>query len=275
MKGVQFALLAVSTVIYFCVIFYLSFLMCTGVHKYSTLHAVRCCASADGAMLEAACLVFGWVTLVLYPPLACFRALRVVRVMTLVSLSDSTRTGRLVRFAGLKRWAYLLVQHFRAVSTELHPSTSKGGLVILGFYFLNAYMFACVFYQFTSEWTTATYAPSYWVGNQLPCDTLTHCYFTLLRLAFYDGDGFDFITNLKNAGYPALTALAIVFMISNAIVLFNGLIAIFGGAFSQPDEQGSVDVVADRPMLLHRLQVGVERLKLDHEEAAAAVTPNP
>jgi len=58
-----------------------------------------------------------------------------------------------------------------------------------------------------------------------------------MRLALFDGNGFDFLTNLSNSNSSALAALAFLFMCLAGIVIFNGLIGIFGGAFGSVEEQ--------------------------------------
>lgn len=62
------------------------------------------------------------------------------------------------------------------------------------------------------------------------CDTLSHCYLTLFRLAMYDGVGFDFLQYTADKD-PGLGVLLFLYIIITAVILCNGLIGIFGSCF--------------------------------------------
>eukprot|EP01040_Poterioochromonas_malhamensis_P026958 gene26958-34024_t len=53
----------------------------------------------------------------------------------------------------------------------------------------------------------------------------------MIRLSFYDGNGFDFMQTLALEGYSGYTFLIFIYMLLSAVVILNGLIGIFGGAF--------------------------------------------
>lgn len=54
------------------------------------------------------------------------------------------------------------------------------------------------------------------------------------------GNGFDFLEALVSNGYWGLSILAILYVIFSAIILLNGLIGIFGYAFSTEDDSTNV-----------------------------------
>jgi len=85
-------------------------------------------------------------------------------------------------------------------------------------------------------------------------------------MCFYDGNGFDFMTNLANSPNPALFALALLYMCLGGILLFNGLIGIYGGAFvvkAEEEEEKKVvvaaDVRGDLDKIKERLEAVVKR----------------
>jgi len=187
---------------------------------------------------ELVCLVYGWVLLGAYPILAPFRYLRILRVAwdyEFYFCNPDSYTHAI---------AAKVVFYMESVARELGSATAtKGGLIVLGMFFFLTYMFATIFFAETTRWQNWAgnpgVNPPWWVpgSNAIPCDTLTHCYITLMRLCFYDGNGFDFMTNMANSPDPALFALMLLYMCLGGILLFNGLIGIYGGAFVIVEEK--------------------------------------
>jgi len=103
-------------------------------------------------------------------------------------------------------------------------------------FFYTIYIFGVLFFvEFQQPWAVGiqTGTPSL----NYVCDSIRHCYITLMRLSFFDGNGFDFLTSLSNSGQSGLAFLAIVYMIMTATIFLNGLIGIFGDAFSGEEEE--------------------------------------
>ena len=67
---------------------------------------------------------------------------------------------------------------------------------MLGLFFYVTYIFAVVMWQTTGSIVTTPEGDS--------CETLKSCFMTLLRLAFYDGTGFDYLQGVINVGYGEL-----------------------------------------------------------------------
>lgn len=112
----------------------------------------------------------------------------------------------------------------------------KAAVVLASFFFVT-YIVAVVC------WSLAGTLPD---PDPLPqCSHLITCFFTLLRLCLYDGDGFDFLAEVMDRGAWALAVLLVVFMCFNTMILLNGLTGIFGKAFStgldKEEEGGSTE----------------------------------
>jgi len=188
---------------------------------------------------EFVCLVYGWVLLGSYPVMAPLRYIRILRIFWDFEFYFCEPGSS---FYGI---ATQIVHYLESVAQELGSAkATKGGLIVLAMFFYLTYMFATVFLVATADWQNWEGIPGsnppWWVpgSNAIPCDTLVHCYITLLRMSFYDGNVFDFMTNMANSPYPALFALALLYMCLGGVLLFNGLIGIYGGAFAAKEEDG-------------------------------------
>jgi len=78
-------------------------------------------------------------------------------------------------------------------------------------------------------------------GTLSECDSLQHCFLIMMRLTFWDGSGFDFLKSVMDYGDQGLVTLLILYMCISAMVLLNGLIGIFGDAFSGATEDDDDD----------------------------------
>jgi hypothetical protein len=207
-------------------------------------------------ILELVFLVWGWATIFTNLGLAslrCFRIIRFVWYFHLFVLPDENPNS----------WvdpAYLVVLtkvYLEKIAGEFATKRSKGGVVVLALYFFSIYLFAVVFsidkgYLVTPEGQT--------------CDTIKDCFFTLLRLSFYDGQGFDYMATLASDGQPGsdgYTVLLMLFTIGTGILLLNGLIGIFGSAFTtDSDGDGEDDVKTQLKVLLSEVRAIKTKLNM-------------
>lgn len=144
----------------------------------------------------------------------------------------------------LRRLIFNVAIYLEAVAKEFFSaSKTRGGLVLLGLLGFITYLFGVVYWNETSTWSSGDSSPSWWVpnSNPAPCGTLNGCILIFLRFAFYDGNGFDFMTNMKNSGVMGISELAMLYMLVCGIIIFNGLIQVFGGAFSHAGSDSDSD----------------------------------
>jgi len=83
-------------------------------------------------------------------------------------------------------------------------------------------------------------------GTLSECDTLTHCFLIMLRLSFFDGDGFDYVKSIMDYGNGSWAFLLILYMCFSSLVLLNGLIGIFGSAFSEATLEDEAEEAAKK-----------------------------
>jgi len=69
-------------------------------------------------------------------------------------------------------------------------------------------------------------------GDYSGCTTASQCTYTLLRLTFFDGDGFDFAYYLAQ-NYRFLFGVSLLFVCITSFGIMNGLVGIFGRLFNQ------------------------------------------
>jgi len=204
----------------------------------------------DGEVfLELGFLIIGWCCLFVAPGLAAIRCFRVFRLMWYFELfpftepEDYDPSEHLFSF---RKASQLCLLYMERLGTEIVTSKSRGATVVLAMFFYCTYVLAVVFWNEAGHLVTPE-------GET--CVTLVACFITLMRLAFYDGTGFDYLTAVIDAGYGGYGALLIFYMIATAIILLNGLIGIFGDSFSADEEDDddkdkkSVGSVGDRNAL--------------------------
>jgi len=190
--------------------------------------------------LEIVCFIIGWACIFENRGLAAFRILRVVRVLWFLELEDEDdeheqeeskwySRGLLV----VKKGGSLVIIYLERIGNELFSSNTRGGSVVLLIYFYTIYVFAVIYWNEVGTYNSSN---TTWYNsntNQEACNTLSNCYITLMRLSLYDGNGFDFISNMTNAPQKGLAALLILYMCFTAVTLLNGLIGIFSQAFTK------------------------------------------
>lgn len=180
----------------------------------------------DGEVLaEALILLFGWACIIEAPAIAslrCFRLFRFLWYMELIHEEFPEDYDPSEHWVSLKKSTHLCYSYLVHMSAEIFTAKSNGGTIVLALYFFVTYIFAVVFWSLEGGLST--------VDGQV-CDTLTHCFITLMRLSFYDGTGFDFFTSVVDTD-PPLSLLLYVYLIASAMILLNGLIGIFGTALA-------------------------------------------
>eukprot|EP01041_Mallomonas_annulata_P015351 gene15351-32499_t len=71
-----------------------------------------------------------------------------------------------------------------------------------------------------------------------PCDRVDHCMLTIMRLAFFDSAGLNFVRALMDKSEKQYLVILLIFYVCmTSFILLNGLIGIFGDIFSQNSEQ--------------------------------------
>jgi len=184
----------------------------------------------DGEVnLELLCLVFGWATIFENRGLSALRCVRVFRLMWYFELfpneTEEDYDPNEHPFS-IRRACQLCLLYLERLGTEVTTAASRGATVVLFMFFYISYLLAVVFWNEDGTLNTP---------EGQTCDTLNNCFIIMLRLAFYDGNGFDFLQATMNNGQHGYTFLLILYLIGSAIILLNGLIGIFGDAFSAPE----------------------------------------
>ena len=241
---IQIVILAVCTVLYI-ILLVLTFLFVD--EEVGLVTRVTCLFDSE-VMFETGCLIIGWAAILKDPGVAALRlcrALRVVWFSELVSShSEKSKDPNYApeeHYVSVARICNLGVKYMEAIQCELLTAKSKGGAVLLAMFFYITYVFGMVFWiEANGTVTPADTSPI--TGNNSLCETLRGCVFTLLRLSFYDGTGFDFLGYTFASGNVLLSILLLVYMVFGAMILLNGLIGIFGSAFADAgadaDEEG-------------------------------------
>jgi hypothetical protein len=67
------------------------------------------------------------------------------------------------------------------------------------------------------------------------------CAYTLMRLTFYDGEGFDFFITIWSNGHQFLFFITGVYLCSTAFGLLNGLVGIFASSFTSGTIENKYD----------------------------------
>ena len=73
----------------------------------------------------------------------------------------------------------------------------------------------------------------------LGCHTCGSCMYTLMRLTFYDGNGLDYLWYLSR-DHKFLFIVTLIYMCGTAMGILNGLVGIFGMAFSDSSMEAFV-----------------------------------
>jgi len=234
---IQKIVLAISTLLFFIGYITVMITMESGGFFFRLRHA---CLSE--VLIEIICLIIGWVLLYVDPsmaPLRCFRLYRFVWYSEFYTADPENI------FYPLTFFCHTVLQYLEKIGQELFTTSSKGGIVVLGFFFYTAYIMGISFWQATNAipLVSAEGGPN---GTLSECDTGPHCFLLMLRLTFFDGSGFDFVKSIMDYGNGGWAFLLILYMCFSALVLLNGLIGIFGGAFSEATQEDEAEEEAKR-----------------------------
>ena len=145
----------------------------------------------------------------------------------------------------------------KALGNEMFRLTSqtRGGLLLMMVLFYNAYVLgAALWVETRQDVSTLGY-----------CDTRGSCMFTLLRLVFFDGNGLDFLYSLT-IKHKLLFVIVMIYLCVSAFGIINGLVGIFGTAFTRASEMAFHDMGE----IHHQLARQNAQAQKDAEDAAAA-----
>lgn len=190
--------------------------------------------SAEGEyILEFCCLLGGWLTIFIRPGLAVLRCFRVFRLLwfyevvvfktTVEDLFDPVFGAEFVArcFKVLK----FSINALTALGNEMFRLTNatRGGLLLMLMFFYSAFVLG------TTLWIETNSESEF-------CLTKSGCVYTLMRLTFYDGTGFDFTYSLLR-NHTFLFFLCIAYMCVTSFGLLNGLVGIFGTLFQTASDE--------------------------------------
>jgi len=163
-------------------------------------------------------------------------SLRCFRIFRFVWYSEFYLARKGHPLYALTFFSHTVLQYLEKIGQELFTTTSKGGIIVLGFFFYMAYVLGVAFWQKTNDVVLMS-SEGGSTGLISECDTLPHCFLIMLRLTFFDGSGFDYLKSVMDHGDQGQVTLLILYMCVSAMVLLNGLIGIFGGAFADATEE--------------------------------------
>lgn len=180
------------------------------------------------SLTELVLLIWGWVCIFEAPGLAALRCFRLLRMLWYFEFIKSEHDDH---FFMLHNTCAICLRYMEKLYLELFSVKSKGASIVLGMFFYSSYIIAVVFWQEIDKIQETE------IDENIPthCNSLKNCFLTVLRLAFYDGDGFDLLRAIANSSKPGLSVLLILYLCLSAMVLLNGLIGIFGGLFNASD----------------------------------------
>ena len=241
-SSLQISLLAVSTIVNLILLFAtFSF-----VKKTVPFFVKLRCIFDSGNALEVICLLIGWIFIIPNPGIAALRCFRVYRTLWYFELVDKeTKKDPNYRpeehMVSISRVCHICMRYLEAVGCELMTAKSKGGLVILIFYFYVTYVFAVMFWIHDNQLATPQdMNPT--TGTDMLCESLTGCYITMLRLTLYDGVGLDYLGQVIATRSALMSTLLILYLCFATMILLNGLIGVFGSAFEISEDNGAVTV---------------------------------
>jgi hypothetical protein len=180
--------------------------------------------------IEIFSFAIGWGLIFQDPAMATLRCFRIFRFVWYAEFYRAKKGTIFFPFTFLMQ---KVLQYLEQIGKELFTTQSKGGVVVLIFFFYMAYVVG------NANWQRTRFEPliSSESGNVSECDTLAHCWLIMLRLTFWDGSGFDYLLSVMNYGDGGDVTLLILYMCFSAMVLLNGLIGIFGGAFQEATKE--------------------------------------
>ncbi len=254
----QIIILAISTIVYFIIcIFHVLAVKKLNNNKYNLIKSI-----APEAIFELIFLCIGWVGLGLKSPLAIFRCFRYIRYLWYSKyFTTNTNSGFIYFFVIF--YSHLLLQYVEKVRQELFTMKyTKGALTVFCLYFFTAYIFAVVYWQITRDLNLISPEGGA-SGNISQCNTLSHCFFIMIKFPFMDGNACDYWKSLLfhhsvMANY--LGVLLGLYFYFTAIILINGLLGIFAGsAFSAVVQE---QVLFSNDQLLDKINTLIKKTEI-------------
>lgn len=190
-----------------------------------------------GAIKQAICpemffelffIIIGWVGLGMHSGLAAFRIMRIIRYLWYTEYYVCTKDNNPIFYYGLF-YSHLMLQYVDKIRIELFTLQTKGAMTLFALYFFIAYVFAVVFWHCTKD----MYLPSPeggTSGHVSQCNTLSHCYFLMVKMPFADGNAFDYWKSLLFENHMFLFFLLSVYYYLIALIILNGVLGIFAGS---------------------------------------------
>lgn len=170
--------------------------------------------------------------------LRCFRAFRILWYHDLppalleplkraLSIFFSAFGGRnfVDLFFKVMKFATVTLSHLGQEMIFL-TKKSRGGFIIMVLLLYTAYVLGTTLWIETSD--------SH-LDNDF-CVTLGSCTYTMLRLTFFDGNGFDFAYSLVH-DHPILFTICCLYLCVTSFGLVNGLIGVFGDIFKDDSDR--------------------------------------
>lgn len=202
----------------------------------------------DGqAKFELFCICWGWLFFgVDNEGVAALRCVRVIRLCWIfdhyrIADSQNPDSALVKSFRSGLTILHNCVLYLKRLGAEVFTAASKGGTIILAMLFYATYLVAVVFWADKSYLDTG--------DGDIPCDSLSSCFHTIMRLAFYDGNGLDYLTAVTfegsifaantstnsssvtdnpHAHSEAFSTILYIYIILASVILLNGLIGVFG-----------------------------------------------
>jgi len=243
-----------------------------------------------GVIFELFLIGWGWVCLETgVRGLGALRCLRVFRLLSYYELLANEKDGKKrkkpieVVFLIMRRCATYL----RKIGNELFTAASKGGTLLLGIFLYLTYLWAVIFWRDKEYLVTP---------ERETCSSLVACFYTMMRLAFYDGTGLDFleavaeeqmvynVTGGNNVTYTvsedkpysqSYSILLILYMIISAVILLNGLIGIFSNIFQEDEHATGDEILQDVQKILRDIDRVKMKMKRRVKEVDRGVSDIP
>lgn len=187
-------------------------------------------------ILEFACILCGWVFLYYRPGIATLRCFRAFRILWYHELpSDVLETLKNVLSYGLGRELVDLMFRVMKFATRslshlgqemlFLTKKSRGGFILMFMLFYIAYVLGATMWIETAHSNLGDF-----------CLTLGSCTYTMIRLTFFDGNGFDFAYSLVE-GHPILFGITCLYLCVTSFGIVNGLIGVFGDIFKDDSDK--------------------------------------
>lgn len=219
--------------------------------------------TAEGEyILEFICLAGGWSVIFIWPGIAALRCFRVFRLLWCVIYVPPLAVHFRIRIDTvgillfyLMTYRFYEVQVFKSsVEHVLGPLIGRSfvsrGFKVLKFAIKSLTALGNELFRLTTEtrgalllimvlvYSAFVIGMALWIETESSsefCGNIGECTFTLMRLTFFDGDGFDFAFFLTR-DHRIMFMVVMVYMCLTSFGILNGLVGIFGTAIATASE---------------------------------------